>query len=342
MPGNPNADWAGEVLFSGRTFLFGRIDGSVIGQVTLAPDGRFEGYQSQNERSWGIMHRMLVFFGDNDAPTTVFNEIDWSQPAVTLYGQFLPHGPGRFHVLVEQPMGEAATSKYIDRLRAFDFGAPPTPNVPQEPGYFPEGWYSDHPYLREAVQEIGAKLILDVGSFIGGSASRLATYARETSSGGDFLVVAIDTWQGSVEHYKERGLDPIFTHGRMLTTFLENMARAGVSDHVIAFPQTSTTAAKVLRKLGVMVDLVYLDASHEYDDVTHDLESYWPLVREGGLMIGDDYEEPHNDVIRAADDFSRRHSLPIVPKVAPATTGTGLVLPKQRKFVFRKPITSIP
>ena len=37
------------------------------------------------------------------------------------------------------------------------------------------------------------------------------------------------------------------------------------------------------------VDFVYLDARHTFDAVTEDLEAWWPKLRLGGLLAGEDY-----------------------------------------------------
>jgi hypothetical protein len=87
----------------GRVFKFGNIDGLVFGQLTLGPDGRIEGYQNPNERSWSITDGKLVFHGESGAPLTIFNEVGRSHTVLEFYGEFLPRGPGRWHVLVEQP-----------------------------------------------------------------------------------------------------------------------------------------------------------------------------------------------------------------------------------------------
>jgi predicted O-methyltransferase YrrM len=36
-------------------------------------------------------------------------------------------------------------------------------------------------------------------------------------------------------------------------------------------------------------DFVYVDARHDYKGVLLDLEDWWPLVNEGGIMAGHDY-----------------------------------------------------
>ena len=52
---------------------------------------------------------------------------------------------------------------------------------------------------------------------------------------------------------------------------------------------------------GVLADAIYIDASHEYLDCKTDMEAYWELLRDGGIMFGDDYDWP--GVKRAVDEF---------------------------------------
>ena len=50
--------------------------------------------------------------------------------------------------------------------------------------------------------------------------------------------------------------------------------------------------------------VVYVDASHEYDDVCDDLRVWWPKVRRGGILAGHDYGQPsHPGVKLAVDGF---------------------------------------
>ena len=56
-------------------------------------------------------------------------------------------------------------------------------------------------------------------------------------------------------------------------------------------------------------DFVYVDGDHGYDGVMTDLRLWWPRIRPGGLMLGDDYHgrmEKHGywGVGRAVDEFA--------------------------------------
>jgi len=63
-----------------------------------------------------------------------------------------------------------------------------------------------------------------------------------------------------------------------------------------------------------MIDLIHLDAGHDYRSVTADLEAWWPLLRPGGILIGDDYNRDgaRPEVRQAFDDFFGRRSLGFV------------------------------
>jgi len=56
-------------------------------------------------------------------------------------------------------------------------------------------------------------------------------------------------------------------------------------------------------------DWVYIDGNHLYEFVMRDLESYYPKVKPGGLIAGDDYGLKgwwDNGVKRAVDEFAQR------------------------------------
>lgn len=56
-------------------------------------------------------------------------------------------------------------------------------------------------------------------------------------------------------------------------------------------------------------DWAYIDASHFFDDVKRDLEAFFPKLKSGGYIAGDDYDRRgiwEHGVTRAVDEF--RHS----------------------------------
>jgi len=52
------------------------------------------------------------------------------------------------------------------------------------------------------------------------------------------------------------------------------------------------------------LDLVFIDATHEYKWVLSDLTHWYPKLKPGGVMLGHDYLTPEYTVRRAADEFA--------------------------------------
>jgi hypothetical protein len=62
-------------------------------------------------------------------------------------------------------------------------------------------------------------------------------------------------------------------------------------------------------------DWAYLDASHYYDDVKLDLQAWFPKVKSGGFITGDDYDRAgfwDHGVTRAVDEFVKRNAVEVV------------------------------
>jgi hypothetical protein len=109
----------------------------------------------------------------------------------------------------------------------------------------------------------------------------------------DGAVVAIDTWLGAWDHW----LQPEwFSHLKfengyptIYHTFVSNIITRGLQDKVVPLPLDSLNAVKVLAQKNVSVDVLHIDGGHDFAAVTADLAAWWPLLREGGVLLGDDY-----------------------------------------------------
>ena len=76
--------------------------------------------------------------------------------------------------------------------------------------------------------------------------------------------------------------------GDILKLFLHNIRAAGYAAVVQAVRASSR---KMLPRLAPgTYDLIYIDGSHAYEDVLHDLRLSTPLLVEGGILCGDDLE----------------------------------------------------
>lgn len=180
-----------------------------------------------------------------------------------------------------------------------------------------QGWRSGHRYLVEGVNSIRPGIAVEIGVWKGASVLTLA--GRMKALGLDGVVIAVDTWLGSYEHwqndewFKSLGIQ----HGwpQLQRTFMANVLAAGLQDYVVPLPLDSSNAAVLLRRLGIAANLIHLDAGHSYDAVMSDLNRWWPRLREDGLFIGDDYVPSWPGVVAAFDEFVERHRLPALESV---------------------------
>jgi predicted O-methyltransferase YrrM len=177
-----------------------------------------------------------------------------------------------------------------------------------------QGWNSDHPLLAHVINRVRPTGIVEVGSWKGGSAIHMAKLIRQL--GLPCELVCVDTWLGSPEHWMRLGegwyeaLSITHGHPQLYTTFMANVVREELTDIITPFPSTSDNAAHIMRERGIYFDIAYIDAAHEYGAVKRDLENYWSLLREPGVLIGDDFRA-FDGVTQAALEFATAQAVPI-------------------------------
>ena len=158
------------------------------------------------------------------------------------------------------------------------------------------------------------RLIIEVGVWKGLSFSYLTEHLRKQGQG---VAFAVDTWLGALEFWTRSGSrgapdptrDLAFRNGypQVYFQFLANVVQAGLAEFVLPFPATSRLASAFLKEKGVRADLIHIDAGHSYEDAKEDIEHWWPLLRQGGVMLGDDFRPSWPGVVRAACEHAATH-----------------------------------
>lgn len=174
-----------------------------------------------------------------------------------------------------------------------------------------QGWGSDHPILPWTIEQLKPNLIIEVGSWKGRSAINMAK--KLESLGIDGEILCIDTWLGSPEHWlaEDWGWDSLrMSNGRpnLYDTFMNNVVANQCEKYITPFSLTSEAAYFVLQKLSIKSSMIYIDAGHEYESVTKDIEMYWQLLEEGGVMILDDYIS-WGGVTKAVNEFALKNDI---------------------------------
>jgi UDP-2,3-diacylglucosamine pyrophosphatase LpxH len=141
--------------------------------------------------------------------------------------------------------------------------------------------------LHQLAGEIPLKgTIVEIGSYRGRSTVVLALGAQPRKG----KVYAIDTFEGV------KGDTHISGHDRDILGYA--LANNGVTDSVEIITAKSLAAAK---KWSKSIDLLFLDGSHEYEDVLADLNAWSPHV--AGLIACHDHNENWPGVPQAVSEF---------------------------------------
>ena len=195
------------------------------------------------------------------------------------------------------------------------------------------GWGSEDPIFEQVIREVRPKVIFEIGSWLGASAIHMASILKDLGIVAE--IVCIDTWLGSCEFWNTHDNDIRRTairddetrytalrlrHGypSVYYQFLANVMQRCHQDTITPFPQTSSAAAEWFTRKKLTADAIYVDGSHSYEDVLADLKAYWPLLRKGGIMWGDDLDTC-TDVRKALD-----------------AVRIGYETPDNRKWIIRK------
>lgn len=126
--------------------------------------------------------------------------------------------------------------------------------------------------------------IVELGTWVGRSTAYLGV--EIVNSGKPVTLVAVDHFLGSAE------IEHTARSGAVLeseATFRRNLAPVAeaLGPRFLLVVEDSALAAELFE--DATIDAVWIDASHGYDFVKADIAAWWPKVRPGGLLGGDDW-----------------------------------------------------
>ncbi|MGK7893774.1 MAG: class I SAM-dependent methyltransferase [Xenococcus sp. (in: cyanobacteria)] len=180
-----------------------------------------------------------------------------------------------------------------------------------------QGWNGQHKIFAQMISKVNPKIIIEIGVWKGQATVHMAEIA--TKGDPKAIIISVDTWLGSPEHWNPNRPDNIFLSLKLKNgypgiyyQFLANVMWKGLENNIIPLPQTSTNAAIMLKRLGVQADLIHLDAGHDFENVYSDLMNYWDLLAEGGVLIGDDFIHAWPGVKSAVKQFCSERNLKFV------------------------------
>ena len=149
---------------------------------------------------------------------------------------------------------------------------------------FGEGWFSyPNIYSRIAKRFPSGSRFVEIGCWKGKSAAYMCVEIANSDKNIEFFCV--DTWEGSVEHEGIKELPKLYD------IFIDNMRPVG--EYYFPLKMTSLEAVKKFKDNSL--DFVFIDASHEYEDVRDDIIAWYPKVKPGGIIAGHEYYHEEYD-----------------------------------------------
>lgn len=125
-------------------------------------------------------------------------------------------------------------------------------------------------------------VIVEIGSFKGRSTVSFGFGCKGTNK----HIYAIDLFEGDGADYGSGDFQKIFQ---------ANIDRCELTDYVTAIRKHSLEVAKDWNK---PIDILFIDGSHEYEDVKADFEAFYPHVKKDGIIAFHDIKGKWDGVIR--------------------------------------------
>lgn len=161
-----------------------------------------------------------------------------------------------------------------------------------------------HAYMRAVVlhlvqtSERRPLNILEIGSWAGASAITWAQALKTLAPAGGKLM-CVDIWRPYLDsnanpEHKLEAMSQAAKDGVIFKVFLDNLCAAGVEDFVEYRVGSSRDVLPGFPDASF--DIVYIDGSHAYPDVSFDVHQALRLVNAQGVVCGDDLELQLSDV----------------------------------------------
>jgi len=151
-----------------------------------------------------------------------------------------------------------------------------------------KGFCDFHDFYKNQFENLPeGGVFVELGCYMGHSVIYMATLAKE--SGKKIEIHAVDTFKGSKEHKNKD----------FFTDYYENIRACGVQDYIKTHIGKTGDIHKIFAEKSI--DLLFIDASHEYEDVKNDIILWSPKVK--GVISGHDYCDAWPGVLKAVDEL---------------------------------------
>jgi len=173
------------------------------------------------------------------------------------------------------------------------------------------GWHNpkQEQRYRKLVEGLNNGIVVEVGVYGGASLLPIVEICQKTNT----KIFGIDPWEKlNVTHRMTPGGQQISVDNcnsnqlKTVRLHLENIIKIESYEEAITLIHDFSQEASIQFKENT-IDVLYLDGSHDYDAVLGDLESWFPKIKRGGVLLGDDWN--WLGVRTAAQDYCKENKL---------------------------------
>ena len=157
------------------------------------------------------------------------------------------------------------------------------------------GWFDYDNIYKHVVNTFEEGHFIEVGCFLGKSSAYMLVEIINSGKNIHFdMIDTFDRWEGvnnSYEQFKEN--NPI--------AFIRKY-----KDRFRVLKVASIFASKLYEDNSL--DFVFIDASHDYENVLADITAWFPKVKHGGIIGGHDYADSYIGVKQAVKEYSSNNN----------------------------------
>jgi len=244
---------------------------------------------------------------DTDLYKSTLDSLEWFYPRMNKGGVMIfddycwSHCPGVNKAVDEFFADKPEKPVYLNNGQAFVIKLTKPGEIPHFYNSIP-GWFDFQDIYSDVVRSIRNEgYVVEVGSFLGKSTAYMAVEIARTGKNITFDVV--DTWEGTQDetiNSKEQANIIASLDGKLYEQFLSNIMP--VREFVCPIRRPSVEAAQGYPDGSL--DMVFIDAAHDYESVKADIAAWYPKVRLSGVLAGHDYETNWPGVMQAVNEFA--------------------------------------
>lgn len=156
--------------------------------------------------------------------------------------------------------------------------------------YHLHGWYNNQDEIESIFHQNRPKIVVELGSWLGLSTCHMAELLQENGT-----LYAVDHWLGTKIENRPNQAEIDLLLPTLYEQFLSNVIHRKLTHVIVPWRMTTSEAAYTMGEEGITIDLLYIDAAHDERSVYEDLLNWYPLIRNGGVVCGDDWEYAAKD-----------------------------------------------